>query len=59
MIELRVVDLVRSLSLEPLVDEFELLLARVQLEVVHDLAEAGHRNETATALVLILEERLN
>jgi len=31
----------------------------VQLEVVHDLAEASHRNESARAFVLVLEEGLN
>jgi len=59
IVELNVVDLVSCLGLEPCVKQSEFCFARVQLEVVHNLTEASHRNETAGALVLILEERLD
>jgi len=47
IVELNVVNLIASLRLEALVDETKLCLACLQLEVVHNLTEASHGNETA------------
>lgn len=59
VVELHVVDLVGSLSLETFVDQRELRLAGLKLEVVEDGAEPSHADEAGSALVFILEERLN
>lgn len=59
IVKLHIVDLIASLRLEALVNKSKVGLACVQLEVVHNLAEASHSNETARAFVLILEEWLD
>ena len=58
-VEFHVVDLVRGLRLEPLVDQCEFGLASQQLEVVEDRAEAGHVDESAARPVLVLVVRLD
>ncbi len=59
IVEFDVVDFIVSLRLEPLEDDFVLLITYLQLHVVKDGLEASVSNESALALVFILEEGLD
>jgi hypothetical protein len=56
MVELDVVDLIGSSSLEPFINEVELSISYPQLLVVEDRSESCVRHEPTFALVLVLEE---
>ena len=59
MIKLNVVNLIVCLCLESLENNLVLLIADLELHGVEDGSEAGVGNESALALVLVLEEGLN
>ena len=57
IVELNVVYLVGSLSLEASVDKTKLLLTGLKLQVVENRTEASHVNESCARFVLVLEKR--
>ena len=59
MVELDVVDLIGSSSLEPFINEVELSISYPQLLVVEDGPESSVGHEPTFALVLVLEEWLD
>jgi len=59
VVELHVVDFIRSLGLESLVNKGELLLTAQKLNIVEDGAEASHGDEATSGAVLVLEEGLD
>lgn len=59
VVELHVVDFIRSLGLESLVNKGEFLLSAQKLNIVEDGAETGHGNESTSGAVLVLEEGLD
>ena len=59
VVELHVVDFVGGTSLEPLINQVVFSVTYLQFLVVEDGSEPGVGDETALALILILEERLD
>ena len=59
MIEFNIVDFVGGFCLEPFVNQSKFCSRRAELLVVEDRLEASHRDETRSALVFVLVERLN
>lgn len=59
VVELDIIDLVRGLRLETLLNDQQFLLGDLHAEVVEDGAEAGAGDETTAATILILEVRLD
>jgi hypothetical protein len=59
VVELNVINLVVSLSLEPLEDDLIFFFGNLELHRVKDGSEASVGNEAALALILVLEEGLN
>lgn len=58
-VELHVINFVCSLGLESLVNQVELALGDYYFHVIEDRSESCVCNESAVALVLVLEEWLN
>jgi len=59
VVELHVVDFIRSFGLESLVNKGEFLLRAQKLNIVEDGAEAGHGDEATSGAILVLEERFD
>ena len=59
MIELDVVDFIRRLCLEPLVDQVVFPVGDPQLLIIKNGSEAGVADKSTITLVLILEEWLD
>ena len=59
VVELNVIDFVCSLCLESLLNNCKLLLAHLHFEIVKDGSETSESNESTSASVFVLEERLD
>lgn len=58
-VELHVVDLIGSLSLESLQNDSILLVSHLHAEVVKDGLESGESNKSRSVTILVLEVRLD
>ena len=59
MVELHIVDFIRSFGLESLVDESELMLSDLELQEIKDGSESGVRYESTVTFILNHERKLN
>jgi len=59
VIELNVIDFVCSLCLESLLNNCKFFLANLHFEIVKDRSETSESNESTSASVFVLEERLD